>query len=48
MSDRTTINLEIPEDIKSKLAELAKEKEMSLSGLVRFILKDYLKNNDKR
>ena len=39
----TTVNLEIDREVKEKLQKEAKEKEMSLSGLIRLILKEHLK-----
>ena len=36
---KVKMNLEIEEEIKDKLQKEAKEKEMSLSGLVRLVLK---------
>lgn len=43
----TTVNLEISKDVKEDLQKEAKEKEMSLSGLIRSILKKYLNKNEK-
>lgn len=42
--DRTFINLEINEELKTELQKEAEEKEMTLSGLVRLIIKEHLKN----
>lgn len=42
--DRTFINLEISEELKTELQKEAEEKEMTLSGLVRLIIKEHLKN----
>lgn len=39
------ISLEISKELKEKLEKLADEKEMSVSGLIRFILKNYLKED---
>ena len=39
----TTVNLEINKEVKEELQKEAKEKEMSLSGLIRLILKEHLK-----
>ena len=41
--NRTTVNLEIDKEVKEKLQKEADEKEMSLSGLIRLILKEHLK-----
>lgn len=41
--DYTKINLDLPIEMKNKLMEEAREKEMSLSGLIRLILKFHLK-----
>ena len=41
--NRTTVNLEIDKDVKEALQREANKKEMSLSGLIRLILKKYLK-----
>lgn len=38
------LSLDIPEDYKNKLTTIAKDREMSVSGLVRLIIKEYLKN----
>lgn len=43
--NKTTVNLEIDKEVKEKLQCEADDKEMSLSGLIRFILKEHLKNN---
>ena len=40
---RTTVNLEIDKEVKEKLQKEANEKEMSLSGLIRLILKEHLR-----
>lgn len=40
---RVMIGLEIPQEIKDKLEEEAREKEMSLSGLIRLLIKEHLK-----
>ncbi len=37
-----TIMLRLPEDLKYKLENIAEQKERSLSGQIRAILKDYL------
>lgn len=39
------ISLEISKELKAKLEKLADEKEMSVSGLIRLILKNYLKED---
>ena len=39
----TTVNLKIDEETKKKLQKEADEKEMSLSGLIRLVLKEHLK-----
>ncbi len=39
------ISLEISKELKEKLEKLAKDREMSISGLIRFILKNYLKED---
>ena len=39
---KVKMNLEIEEEIKDKLQKEAKEKEMSLSGLVRLVLKPHI------
>lgn len=39
---KVKMNLEIEEEIKDKLQKEAKEKEMSLSGLVRLVLKSHI------
>lgn len=41
----TTINLEISKELKKQLRVEAKSREMSVSGLVRFILKEYFNGN---
>lgn len=45
---RTTVNLELPKEYKEALEKEAKENEMSLSGLIRLIIKKHLleKTND--
>ena len=48
-SNRTTINLELPKEYKEKLQKEAEEKEMSLSGLIRLIIKNHLlEKSDKK
>ena len=41
--NKTTVNLEIDKEVKEKLQHEAEEKEMSLSGLIRLVLKEHLK-----
>ena len=43
--NKTTVNLEIDKDIKEALKKEANNREMSLSGLIRLILKKYLSGN---
>lgn len=38
------LSLQIPDELKIKLKEEAKEKELSVSALIRLIIKDYYKN----
>lgn len=40
----TKVNLELSIDVKKKLQKEAEDREMSLSGLIRLILKEHLKN----
>lgn len=46
-SDRTTINLELPKEYKEALQKEADDKEMSLSGLIRLIIKKHLSKEDE-
>lgn len=41
--ENVKISLEISREIRDKLKLLAIEKEMSISGLIRYILKNYIK-----
>lgn len=41
--ENVKISLEISREIRDKLKLLATEKEMSISGLIRYILKNYIK-----
>lgn len=47
--NRIMISLELPKEYKDKLQEEAKEKEMSVSGLIRLIIKNHLlEKSDKK
>jgi len=39
--NKTIVSLELPEETKIKLQAEADEKEMSMSALIRFIIKQY-------
>lgn len=41
MELKQIISLELPNSLKNKLKEEANEKEMSMSALIRFIIKQY-------
>lgn len=45
--NKVMLSLEIDKDIKDKLSKIADDNEMSLSGLVRLIIKNYIKDEDK-
>lgn len=40
------ISASIPDDLKEKLEELAKEKERSVSWMIREILQNYFENKE--
>ena len=39
--NKTIISLELPEELKQRLQTEAKEKEMSTSAFIRYIIKQY-------
>ena len=41
------ISIELSEELIQKIKEVAKEKELSMSALIRLILKIYLDKNEK-
>lgn len=43
MKRKHVISFEIDDTIRDQLVKLAQAKEMSVSGLLRFIIKEYLK-----
>ena len=43
---RNIISLEIPDDMKEKLKKESKDREMSVSGLIRLIIKQYFKERN--
>lgn len=46
--NKTKIHIDIDEEIKSKITELAKSRGMKTNELIRFILSEYLlKGGDK-
>lgn len=42
--ERKITSLELPEDLKKQLQVEAADKEMSISALIRWIIKQYFKN----
>lgn len=40
--DRKKLHIEVDEDVKSKLDEIAKERGMRTNELIRFILSEFL------
>ena len=44
MKTKHIISFEIDDSVRDQLSELAQDREMSVSGLIRFIIKEYLKN----
>ena len=40
------LSLKMPEDLEQKLKEEAKEREMSVSALIRWIIKEYFKKKE--
>lgn len=47
-NDKTRTALTIEKDFKSKIEKLAKEDERSLNSFIIKILKDYVKNSEKK
>lgn len=45
--NKVMLSLEIDKDIKDKLSKIADDNEMSLSGLIRLIIKNYIKDEEK-
>ena len=40
------LSLKMPEELEQKLKEEAKEREMSVSALIRWIIKEYFKKKE--
>lgn len=40
------LSLKMPENLEKKLKEEAKEREMSVSALIRWIIKEYFKKKE--
>ena len=40
------LSLKMPEELEQKLKEEAKEREMSVSALIRWIIKEYYKKKE--
>lgn len=40
------LSLKMPEDLEQRLKEEAKEREMSVSALIRWIIKEYFKKKE--
>ncbi len=40
------LSLKMPEELENKLKEEAKEREMSVSALIRWIIKEYFKKKE--
>lgn len=45
MNNRIMVTVEMPKELKEKLENISKDKEMSVSALIRWIIKEWLKNN---
>lgn len=45
--EKTIVSFELDNETKIKLLQEADEKELSMSGLIRYIIKGYFKNDNR-
>ena len=45
-TDKTIISLELPAELKEKIAVDAKEQELSMSAFIRYLIKQYYYNRE--
>lgn len=46
--EKTIVSFELDNEIKIKLLQEANEKELSMSGLIRLIIKEHFKNDIRK
>lgn len=42
-TQKTKVNIEVPTELLANFKEAAKERELTVSALIRLLMKDYLK-----